>query len=87
MDADVATRLDEIVRRLERDGEVTAACGLKLATKLLQMARLELLCQIHEISDAELDAFTDRLSAKPAARNGTLVYLADRKRGGAMSRR
>jgi len=63
MDADATVRLDEIVRQLERDIAVTAACGFELTAKLLHMARLDLLCNIYAISDTELDAFADQLHA------------------------
>jgi hypothetical protein len=82
----VKAHLDEIVKHLERDIEVTAACGLELTAKLLHMARLDLLCKIHAISDTELHAFTDQLNATPPARKRKLAYLADRSRGGALSR-
>jgi hypothetical protein len=61
MREDLAARLNEIVIRLERDAEVTAACGLPVAAKLLRMARLDLLCRIHGISDGELRAIGDEL--------------------------
>lgn len=62
MHADIAARLNEIIVRLERDAELTAACGLPVATKLLRMARLDLLCCIHGISDGELQAIGDELT-------------------------
>jgi ribosomal protein S13 len=61
MGDDLAARLNEIVIRLERDAEITAACGLSVTTKLLHMARLDLLCRIHDISDSELQAISDEL--------------------------
>jgi len=82
----VKAHLDEIVKHLERDIEVTVACGLELTAKLLHMARLDLLCKIHAISDTELLAFTDQLNATPPARKRKLAYLADRSRDGAQSR-
>jgi hypothetical protein len=66
MREDLAARLNEIVTRLERDAEVTAACGLPVTTKLLRMARLDLLCHIHDISDAELQAIGEELERKGA---------------------
>jgi len=62
MGEDLAARLNDIVVRLERDAEVTAACGLLVATKLLRMARLDLLCRMHDISDGELQAISDELA-------------------------
>lgn len=64
MREELAARLNEIVVRLEHDAEVTAACGLPVTTKLLRMARLELLCRIHDISDRELQAIGDELKRK-----------------------
>jgi hypothetical protein len=64
MREDVAARLNEIVGRLERDAEFTAACGLPVTSKLLRMARLDLLCRIHDISDGELQAIGDELKRK-----------------------
>jgi hypothetical protein len=68
MREDLATRLTEIAERLERDAEVAAACGLRVTTKLLRMARLDLLCHIHDISEGELQAIGDELKRnRPAA--------------------
>jgi hypothetical protein len=64
MGEDLAARLNEIVMRLERDAEITAACGLPVTTTLLRMARLDLLCRIHDISDGELQAIGDELKRK-----------------------
>ncbi|HTV37209.1 MAG TPA: hypothetical protein VMF12_12330 [Xanthobacteraceae bacterium] len=64
MGEDLAARLNEIVVRLEHDAEITAACGLPVTTKLLHMARLDLLCRIHDISDGELQAIGDELNRK-----------------------
>lgn len=64
MREDLATRLTEIAERLGRDAEVAAACGLPITTKLLRMARLDLLCHIHDISDGELQAIGDELKRK-----------------------
>jgi hypothetical protein len=64
MREDVAARLNEIVVSLERDAEVTAAYGLFVTSKLLRMARLDLLCRIHGISDGELQAIGDELKRK-----------------------
>jgi hypothetical protein len=80
MRKDVAARLNEVVKSLECDLEVTAACGRQVATKLLQMARLDLLCEIHGISDTELQAFADELGAKQPARKDSVIYLAERRR-------
>ncbi len=64
MRKDVAARLLEIVEGLERDAKITAACGLHVTTKLLRMARLDLLCRIHGISDDELQAIGDELNRR-----------------------
>jgi hypothetical protein len=80
MRKDVAARLSEVVKSLESNAEVTAACGRQVATKLLQMARLDLLCKIHGISDAEFQAFADELERKQFARTDSIIYLAERKR-------
>jgi hypothetical protein len=68
MREEVAARLNEIIGRLERDAEVTAECGLPVASKLLRMARLDLLCRIHGISDDELEAIGDELVRKTPGR-------------------
>jgi len=62
MREDVAARLNEIAIRLERDAEFTAACGLPDTAKLLRMARLDLLCRIHNISESELRAIGDQIT-------------------------
>jgi hypothetical protein len=80
MRKDVAARLNEVVGGLAANAEVTAACGCQFATKLLQMARLHLLCEIHGIKDAEFQAFADALAQKQSSRSNTIVYLAERKR-------
>ena len=77
---DVADRLNEVVRSLEDNLEVTAASGCQVATKLLRIARLHLLCEIHGITDAELQAVADELERKRPARKDSVVYLAERKR-------
>jgi hypothetical protein len=80
MGKDFTAHLGEMVKRLERDIEVTAACGLHTTTKLLDAARLDLLCNIHAISDLELRGLAEELCAQNAARDGSIVYLAERKR-------
>lgn len=79
MGEDFTTRLSEIVKRLERDMEITAACGLQTTTKLLDAARLDLLCSLHAISDLELRRLADELCARDAASAGSVIYLAERK--------
>lgn len=64
MRKDVAANLLEVIEDLERDAKITAACGLPVATKLLRMARLDLLCRIHGISDGELQAIGDELDSR-----------------------
>jgi hypothetical protein len=64
MREDIAARLLEVVQDLDRDVEVTAACGLGVTTKLLRMARLDLLCLIHDISEGELQTIGDELQRK-----------------------
>jgi hypothetical protein len=59
---DVAARLLEIAEGLERDAKATAGYGLDDTAKLLRMARLDLLCRIHGISDRELRAISDGLN-------------------------
>ncbi len=68
MREDLATRLNEIAIRLECDAELTAACGLAVTAKLLRMARLDLLCRIHGISDGELQAIGDELEREASRR-------------------
>jgi hypothetical protein len=80
MRKDVVARLNEVVRSLEGSVEVTDACGCEVVTKLLRMARLNLLCEIHGIADAELQAFADELGRKQPTRKASVVYLAERKR-------
>ncbi len=79
-DKDVMARLNEVVKSLESNIEVTAVCGRQVATKLLQMARLDLLCKIHEISDAELQTFADELGRKQSTRKDPIIYLAEQRR-------
>jgi len=76
----VVARLSEVVESIEANIEVTAACGRQGATKLLQMARLDLLCEIHEISDSELLGFAEELARRHPTREGSVVYLAERRR-------
>jgi hypothetical protein len=64
-----AARLTGVVKALERDIEITAAYGLQGTTRLLRAARLDLLAQIHGISDAELQALSDALAGKKSARS------------------
>jgi hypothetical protein len=64
MHKDVAAQLLEIVEHLERDAKVTATSGLHVTTKLLRMARLDLLCRVHGISDGELQAIGDELDGR-----------------------
>jgi len=64
MREDLAARLVEIVEHLERDAEITAGCGLQVATKLLRMARLDLLCHLNGISEGELRALGDKLGRR-----------------------
>lgn len=80
MRRDVVLRLNKVVKSLESSIEVTAGCCRQVATKLLQMARLDLLCEIHEISDVELQAFVDELERKQLTRKNPIIYLADRRR-------
>jgi hypothetical protein len=71
MRKDESAQLHEIVKDLERGAAITAARGLHVTTKLLRMARLELLCQIHQISSGELRAIGDRLRrTQPGGDNG-----------------
>jgi hypothetical protein len=71
MHKDVAAQLLEIIEHLERDAKVTADCGLHVATKLLRMVRLDLLCRIHGISDGELQAIGDELDSRQPLGDGT----------------
>jgi hypothetical protein len=80
MRKDVVTQLNDVVKNIQSNVEVTAACGCQLATKLLQMARLELLCEIHGIEDAEFRAFADELGRRRPARKDSVVDLAERRR-------
>jgi hypothetical protein len=73
MHKDVAAQLLEIVEHLERDAKVTAACGLQVTTKLLRMARLDLLCRVHDISDGELQAIGDELASRQPIGDGTIL--------------
>ena len=73
----VAARLNEVVKSLECNIELTAACGSQVATKLLQMARLDLLCEIHGIRDNELQAFADEMMRKRLTRNEAVITLAE----------
>jgi hypothetical protein len=73
MHKDVAARLLEIVEHLERDAKVTAASGLHVTTKLLRMARLDLLCRVHGISDDELEAIGDELDSRQPMGDGTAM--------------
>jgi hypothetical protein len=75
-----SARLLAVVKRLERDIEVTSADGLPAAAQLLRMARLDLLCQIYGISDDELTAFFDELAASQRRRGATVIHLAERRR-------
>ena len=77
---DIVARLNEVVQSLESNVEVTAICGRRVATELLRMARLNLLCEIHEISDAELQAFADELERQQSARKDSIIYLAEPRR-------
>jgi len=77
---DIVARLNEVVQSLESNVQVTAVCGRRVATELLQMARLNLLCDIHEISDAELRAFADELERQQLGRKDSIVHLAERRR-------
>jgi hypothetical protein len=77
---DVAAQLNAVVKSLESSIEVTAACGCQITTKLLQMARLHLLCEIHGIEDAEFQAFADELARKQQPRKDSVVYLDARRR-------
>ncbi len=70
---DVAAQLLEIVARLDRDAEVAAACGLHVAAKLLRMARLDLLCRVHGISDGELQAIGEELNSRRPMGDGTAM--------------
>lgn len=79
---DIAARLNEVIKSLESNVEVTAVCGCQVTIRLLQMARLNLLCEMHGISDAELRAFADELGEKQPTRKGSIIYLADRRRAG-----
>jgi hypothetical protein len=38
------------------------------------------LCEIHEISDAELEVFANELGRKRPRRSGSIIYLAERRR-------
>jgi len=80
MPDDVAARLNEIVRALERDIDVTAALGLDFTAGLLRMARLDLLMHVHGISDGELQALGDALSAENLSPEGNVIDLGRRKR-------
>jgi hypothetical protein len=70
---DVAIQLLEVVEHLERDAKVTAACGMQVTTKLLRMVRLDLLCQIHGISERELEAIGDELNSRQPMSDGTAI--------------
>jgi hypothetical protein len=71
---DVAAQLLEIVERLDHDAEVAAACGLQVAAKLLRMARLDLLCRVHGISDGELQAIGDELHSRQPLGDGIAMH-------------
>jgi hypothetical protein len=73
MHKDVAAQLIEIIEHLERDAKVTAASGLHVTTKLLRMARLDLLCRIHGISDGELQVIGDELDSRQPMGDGTAI--------------
>jgi organic hydroperoxide reductase OsmC/OhrA len=80
MPEDEAACLNEVVKTLERDIEVTAAVGLDSTAELLRMARLDLLMHIHGISDEELQALIEALSAKNLSPESKIINLAARKR-------
>ena len=80
MRTNVAARLNEVVKSLECNIELTAACGSQVATKLLQMARLVLLCEIHGITDNELQAFAEEMMRKRLTHNETVISLAELRR-------
>jgi hypothetical protein len=80
MGDDITARLSEIAKRLECDMQVTAACGLQTAAKLLDAARMDLLCSIHAISGPELQLLVDELNVRNSAGASSIVYLAERKR-------
>jgi hypothetical protein len=61
MPENVATRLNELVKTLERDIGVATVLGVDCTAELLRMARLNLLAHIHGISDEELQAVSDAL--------------------------
>ena len=80
MRKDVAARLNEVVKNLERDIAVLASCKFHLTVKLLRMARLDLLARIHGISDHELTAFAEALSKPAPTRRRTVVRASGQKR-------
>lgn len=79
MRKDVAARLLEVVEGLEREAKVTAACGLPVTAKLLRMARLDLLCHIHGISEDELQAIGEELDSRQPIAEGTATNGAGLK--------
>jgi hypothetical protein len=80
MREDVALHLNDIVKALDRDIEATAGYGLHVTASLLRMARLDLLSQIHGISDEELEGFSDALIEKTSIRDHAVLCFNSRKR-------
>ena len=74
MPENLAMRLNELVKALEREIAVATSLGVHCTAALLRMARLDLLTHIHAISDEELQAVSDALRANNSgAQNKTRI--------------
>ena len=73
-------RLKEIAGTLERDIDDIEALGLDFTAELLRIAKLDLLMRIHGISEEELQAFGDALSANYLNPENKIIHLSTRKR-------
>lgn len=80
MRGDVAEHLLEFIKSLEREIEFALRHKLDVAADLMRMTRLELLTQLHGISDEELQAFSDSLSSDKPTRGGSAVSQSSPKR-------
>jgi hypothetical protein len=68
METNMAERLEEAVATLNELIELTGKCGLRESAQFLAMAKLHLLIDLNEVTDAEFRALCAALEGK--TRNG-----------------
>jgi hypothetical protein len=81
MPENLAMRLNELVKALEREIALATSLGVHCTAALLRMARLDLLTHIHAISDEELQAVSDALRANNSGAQNKTHIRGNRREG------